>query len=432
MRKKLAVNVVILLLFLAILPTISLLTLPIQETECCDSPQSISMIRISEDTVGSNLTWTSRTEGVPQPIANNSQAIGDHVTVNGTFPQILNVIECELIIWNPQTGVNTTITSLGSSIEFDTYYLDKTNQTYNIKVNGTTATDDSVSILRENVTICNFFKPDITISVNPHPGDDFAFNISWICEDENQDDIHYSSVWLSFNDGVSFNLLAQNVSISYYIWFSRGFTASDYIIRVRAHSVDFSSSECRVDDPPSSYWPGDFSDVFSYPFDAGTEGRARFSINTDALAYEFGSQYNHITVFFYWNGISPPSASISFYVSNNGSRWIDGQFYPSGEREISIEINIDGLSIGNHEILVNIGYFSPYNLASVTVTVTPSTSSITNTTSSTTTTNTSQDWSSLVQALTIGVSLGSITIIVLVIVLSLRLKRNQVVEFAMM
>lgn len=71
-------------LLLALIPTFTSHAFLREGIESCDTLESVSMSTISEDTIGSNLTWTSRTEGVPQPLGNNSQAVGDHVIINGT------------------------------------------------------------------------------------------------------------------------------------------------------------------------------------------------------------------------------------------------------------------------------------------------------------------------------------------------------------
>jgi hypothetical protein len=379
---------------------------------------------VADEYTDANLTWISRTQQVPLLIENYSIAVGDHVIINGTFAQALNVTECELTIWNPLSGVNATVSSMGTTIVFDTYYLDRTNQTYNIKVNGTTNTDDFVILLRENVTICNFFLPELSSPLIIETDYTDVFNIIWNCEDQNQGDENYYSIWLSRDGGSTFMLLTQNLTQTSFGWDSRPWLMGEYTIRIRGYSVDYSSSECRFDDPPLSYWPGDYNEVYTAPQDAGSVGvgmPSRFSIYETSVSYEFGSTNNMIrvdvTIYPY-----PPPTQLTYYVTDNDNSWLEGQFSPSGS---SFTINIDGLAIGTHILSVSLSYFGPFDNQSVTVVVTTPV----NNSTPTTPTSTPQDWSPLTQSIAIGVSIGSITIIALVVALSIRMKRNQVVEY---
>ncbi|MCK5265717.1 MAG: hypothetical protein KAR03_08925, partial [Candidatus Thorarchaeota archaeon] len=246
------------------------------------------------------------------------------------------------------------------------------------------------------------------------------------CEDQNQDDVNYYSLWLSRDGGVTHVLLRQNLTQTWFGWNSSNWLEADYIARVRAYSVDYTSGECQLDDPPSSYWPGDYSDAISFPFLGGGVGMGGpipyFSINTNALSYEFGSTGNMISVHLSYYS-RPPSLSIVYSVTDNGTLWIQEEYVLESSEE-SFTINIDGLSIGTHDLSIAIDFFGPYDREYLTVIVTTPTSS------NTTTTETPQDWNQLlIQALVVGVSIGCIGVIAAVIILSNRLRRNQVVEY---
>ncbi|MFW9965417.1 MAG: hypothetical protein ACFFCX_17725 [Candidatus Sifarchaeia archaeon] len=53
------------------------------------------------------LTWTSRTQNESLPVNNGSSIVGNHVTLNATFPEVLNVTSCEMRIWNGFTFTTT-------------------------------------------------------------------------------------------------------------------------------------------------------------------------------------------------------------------------------------------------------------------------------------------------------------------------------------
>ncbi len=420
MRIRIPFHGVILVLLVSLFPLISPVPFLIPDSQMLVTNERVPLFSLADDNSEANLTWTSRTQQVPQLLENESIAVGDHVVLNATFLQTQNVTECRLNIWNTQASVNTTVSCAGSSIVLDTYYLNRCNQTYNILVNGTTSTNDSIIIVWENVSICNFFAPK-PIAFSPIEYEDLVYNISWNCVDQNQDDVNYFSIWLSRDGGVTFVLLEQNLTQTWFVWDSSTWITGEYIAMIRAYSVDFSSIECRVDDPPSSYWPGDYSDITTYPFDGGGVGSGplpSFSISTNRSTYEFDSTSNTIIVVFHFYA-RPPPPSITYSVTDNGSLWFQGLYVPESSYG-SFAINIDGLSVGTHDLSIGFSY-GLNNPQSLTIVVTSPTSS-------NTTTGTTLNWP-LIQAMAVGVSIGSVAIIAVVIILTIRLRRNRAVEY---
>ena len=531
MRIRITFHGVILVLLVSLFPLISSVPLLIQDSQILDTDEHAPIYSLTEGNSEANLTWTSRTQHVPQFLENESIAVGDHVVLNATFPSNENITQCKMHLWdrfffattrplvptslngsfemlidpvecdwvtiqgfeigdfvnvtanftnsncdfyawdgsvNPleytrsnnllnmesynkpehdsfiwssengimklacynfdntsignwsvyiEVGNHLTVIEEGSSIDVDTYYFINVNQTFSIKVTGDTDLNESFETYWENVEICNFFAPELPAIISTYTSDSIVYNISWNCEDQNQDDVNYYSIWLSRDDGYSFVLLRQNLTETWIEWSSSAWLEGDYIARVRAYSVDYSSGECQLDNPPSGYWPGDYSDAISLPFRGGDVGFGRpipyFSINTNALSYEFGSTGNMISVHLSYHN-RPLPLSIVYSVTDNGTLWIQEEYVIESSEE-SFTINIDGLSIGTHDLSIAIDYFGPYDREYLTVIVTTPTSS------NTTTTETPQDWNQLlIQALVVGVSIGSVGIIVVVI----RLKRN--------
>ncbi len=324
---------------------------------------------LSGDEYESNLTWTSRLEHTQQLVENYSVVAGDHVIINGTFSELLNVTECMLTIWNPETGINATVSNVGSNITFGTYYLDRTNQTYNIIVNGTTNTNDFVIILRENVTICNFFSPNVVVIAPVEVGiDSDIWNLTWSCTDANADDTPYYFVWLSRDAGVTFVLLTHNISSFYYIWDSTDWLQASYMVRVQAFSVDMTSNECSFEDPPESYWPGDYSDGFTPQFenDGFSFPHYLYVSSVDDVTYEYNSQGNSISLTHSSSVYHP--AYVEYTIRDNGSIWIEGTISPSMGEE-TLTINIDGLSIGIHQIQIEF-HMSEFVFVNFTINVT--------------------------------------------------------------
>ncbi|TFH05083.1 MAG: hypothetical protein E4H14_13440 [Candidatus Thorarchaeota archaeon] len=252
-----------------------------------------------------------------------------------------------------QIGVNVTTSSAGSTIALDTYYLESRNQTCNIVLIGTTDTDETLTIRRDNVSLCNFFSPVIVVNHPVEINDEFT-NISWSCTDLNQDDVNYFMVWISRDAGVTFVYLHGNVTQTTFIWDTSPWLAGDYIIRVVAYSCDTTSEKCQFDDPPDSYWPGDYTTAFSgwwayTGFPTYTSGAGLDVDSVSDLTYEYGSTGNNVRL--YLRFLYAPS-SVDYIVRDNGTQWFEGDSY-SASSVMVVVLNIDGLSLGIHEIEVD-------------------------------------------------------------------------------
>ncbi len=157
-----------------------------------------------------------------------------------------------------------------NNFQIDTYYL-LANQTYSVLVDSDTGVNIRYSLEFSDIFIGNFFAPVVTVNAPVDQGDN-VWRFSWSSTDRNADDVNYYSVWLSGDGGISYNVLARNLTVLQYDWDSTGFLQKEYICRVRAFSLDMTTT---VDGWPAggvsedTYWPGDFSDGFSDPFTAG-------------------------------------------------------------------------------------------------------------------------------------------------------------------
>lgn len=162
--------------------------------------------------------------------------------------------------------------------EFDTYRLLR-NITMTVQYYCYTATDVWFGDELGTVSFANFFKPVVTVPVPVETATTDVFNITWSSTDQNADDVPYYSVWLSNDGGETYQLLAQNLTGTFFVWDSNGWLETSYIVRVRAYSLDFTNFSAvygedfeilpDVTDPPAGYWPGDYTDGFSAAFNAG-------------------------------------------------------------------------------------------------------------------------------------------------------------------
>jgi hypothetical protein len=250
-----------------------------------------------------------------------------------------------------QVGVYKSIIVDGNSAIYDTYTLDSRNQTVNIHVEGTTESNETLVFNYEVVTLSNFFAPEVIVNTPEDLGNE-VYNITWSCTDKNANDTNYFSVWLSADDGVSFQLLARNLTSTYYYWDSSGFLSNDYIIRIRAFSVDLVSGLATVDDE-ANYWPGDFADGFSpswehhgWPFGGGA-----YLVSVDEpadISYDYGDEGNSIIwtwdvlIVFHHFLLAFTPEDFYYRILRDGielsySRW-DGSSF--------VEVNVDHLDVG--------------------------------------------------------------------------------------
>ncbi|MHA1387273.1 MAG: hypothetical protein ACTSR9_02445 [Candidatus Thorarchaeota archaeon] len=449
------------------------------------------------------LTWTSRTESAtgpePEPVSNQSSLIGDHIVLNATFPEELNVTRCEMRVWNGftytttrplvistdpdgvfegiidpaqfdwvvisglETGLTVNITcnftasdcdfmvwpesmdqseytyannvvnmvsgdkpehdeitwredgtlTIGcldycgeegnwnlhlqvgadwsvsgneSSITIDTYYMDRVNQMYSVQATGYTDSNKSYVIMREDVRICNFFAPEVIIHSLIVNTTSYIVNISWSSFDANSDDVNYYSLWVSTTDGLSYMLMAQNLTITTYCWDYDGWPEDDYIFRVRAYSLDFSvQGKADVSDPPTGYWPGDYGDGFSSLVPLGSWGWGNFSprnigVRTVSdITFSQGAPGYAINWDFYNVRISscfsPGPTRIEYYIYKNDILFANRNIaidYCSSSATISI--SLDDLETGTYNYTVyfeNPGSAGGFVRDVVIVTVTP-------------------------------------------------------------
>jgi hypothetical protein len=456
-----------------------------------------------------SLTWTSRAQNESIPVNNGSTLVGDHVVLNATFPEELNVTRCEMKVWSGFTytitrplvipskypggafsglinhtefdwvtitgiekglHVNVTCNFTVSDVDFmgwdgtqdpseyaydnnivnmasgdkpendvffwesdsdtlilgclnycreignwtlylkvgaevitqsdsstiiqDTYDLGAFNQTCSVNVTGYTETNATYTLMREEVHICNFFVPKVTVSVEPLLADERTFNISWSTYDLNSDDVHLYWLWASDKYGYSYMLLAYNITDTWCSWNSSGWLENEYIVRVRAYSIDLTVlGKNELSNPPYGYYPGDYGDGFSATLSAGdVTGGVIYDPNMDVgvypaseVTYNEGETGHSIDWEFYvynW-GFSP--SMIHYQIYRNQTLIIEDIHYFSTEQMV-LSIDVDGLSEGTYNYtlrFVNPGSEGGLVQSSVFVIVNPSLSNstpITNTT----------------------------------------------------
>ncbi|MFW9809434.1 MAG: hypothetical protein ACFFE6_08655 [Candidatus Thorarchaeota archaeon] len=397
MKKKFVNGLVLVLLVFSVMPLSSPIVV---DSGVIDSPRnpSLSDMVFTSSECGFDLWWTSRWQSVPKRIQNYSIATGDHVVLNVTT-DIPDVLEISLLV-NDSLGSGHEVftNSSGSQLLYDTYSFGTGhNMTANITVCVYSLSGGAYVQTYHNVSINNFFSPILTVyqpyQIMPPPGtqisqlpiSDRTWEFEWDCMDLNANDTNYYSVWLSTDGGTSFQLLQNNLSMSYFSWDSTGFLErDDYIYRVRAYSLDFTvfddlnNSLCSFDNPPYSYWPGDYVDGKSMEFGRRDgpiiyHGASNVAVNHPSDLTIFLSESGKQVVWeLHTDDSGDQTASVSYTILRNGTTHITdtATIAPSAARNVTL--NLDELDAGIYEFTIaflNPGYLGGYVGDTIIVTI---------------------------------------------------------------
>ena len=318
--------------------------------------------------------------------------------------------------WTAHLNVGSDITVFSDehAVVVDTYYISGRNQSYNILAKGLSDANETSIIYRENVSVCNFFTPEVHVNAPvERPSGSGTYNISWSCSDQNADDVNYFSVWVSNDVGYTFIMIAENLTSYSMIWDTTGWLEQDYAIRVRAYSVDFTNLElCSTEDPPTSYWPGDYGDGIFYPFTpTGIIPPYTLSVSSPGdISYQLGTTGHNVTLSLTFSNSIPTSLDYDIY--DNDSVWYLGELHPL-DYVNTLQLNVDGLSLGLHEISIVFHADSGDITRTFVVTIFEASTSTTTTTTSTTTTITTTG-DNLVIPLVIGASIVSASLVIVI------------------
>jgi hypothetical protein len=287
----------------------------------------------------------------PQVVRNGSYLEGDHIVLNATFLGHSGFVEpfnTSIII----VGGNLNDSALAATVSLDTYFL-ATNGSYSIEVLTTDSLDQSTSVLYEDVFLGNFFTPVVDVE-EPAEVSEGVYNITWTCTDQNQDDIHFYDIWISMDGGTSYQLLARNLTLTWFTWNSTGFIAHDeFTWRIRAYSVDLNLYAGPFVDIPSDYVPGDYADGF-YVFvptdgiphwdNIGVSHPSDFTLAAGSSGQEIGWLLS------FWGGVGIVGYELDYTVYRDGATMVTDTLTITAEQDEHITVSLDGFSPGIHNI----------------------------------------------------------------------------------
>ncbi len=190
-----------------------------------------------------NLSYTSRTLLTDTPVKSGGVIAGDHVKLKSVWsPPIINRSRLEINAHAIPTVIS--IEANQATLEIDTRAL---GNNASCTITATAWLDNGTAIVKEftNVYIGNFFVPKVHV-VNPNGEEDWTspHNITWIASDVNVDDELLFDVYLSSDNGKSFEILTTSTSLTWFEFdFADVYRLDSYLIRVRVTDGIYYSSD---------------------------------------------------------------------------------------------------------------------------------------------------------------------------------------------
>ncbi|MDF1539986.1 MAG: hypothetical protein P1Q69_13905 [Candidatus Thorarchaeota archaeon] len=280
------------------------------------------------------MTWNSLNDETMKSVYDGDTLNGDHVKLVATYDSssldgdiVSSFLNLRAIDSDNATTEFWVFPGVGSRLSVDTYILGR-NATLEADFTVVTDSDSTYTCHYDSITINNFFAPrfqETTIDSTTA-----VISILWILFDLNSNDNHSSDIFLTSDNGETFQLLMFNISGNSAEWDSGGFLTREYMIKVRVTDSTGLSSE-----------------IVSYPFFAGTvnSGGGPWGppvipfVSTWAgpnhISYNWGSIGNVLS----WNPVANTDGE--YVITRNGTE-VTRDDWSGGE----ILLNIDGLLSG--------------------------------------------------------------------------------------
>ncbi|TFF91901.1 hypothetical protein EU545_02615 [Candidatus Thorarchaeota archaeon] len=303
------------------------------------------------------LTGASRSSSTPETVVNGSSPVGDHIVLNATFlghPGLVGPFNTSIQV----VGEELSAFNLGESVALDTYALAR-NGTFTIEVSTTDSLDQEVTCTYEDVFLGNFFTPLVTVEAPIEVSEDL-YNVTWSSTDPNKDDTPFYEFLVSHDGGASYIRLANNLSTTWYIWDTSGFLENEYILKVRAYSVDLNLYPGPFLEIPDDYVPGDFGEGYYLEFSQdGVPMLKNIDVSSPAdinyTAGETGSVIQWELSF--WGGYVIIGYLLDYTIFLDGDVILTDTHIISSESNQFIVVSADGQPPGNHDF--TLAFVSP-------------------------------------------------------------------------
>ncbi len=215
-----------------------------------------------------NSTWTYNNNLLGDQMATGAKPEKGSFTADRDGSVMFGIFDYDLSAGTFRLTVDTRVgiyqSASGATVTYDTYQFLK-NGTFQVQIIGTTQTNINFEVNLASLTFNNFFAPKLTgIAVTISGA---SATVTWNVSDRNAGDDHYYEVLLSADGGVSYQLLAKNLTATSYTWDSTGFyQLSTYRFMVRVYDNDPTQNPHVA----NGYWTGLSDSIQSEAFSAGT------------------------------------------------------------------------------------------------------------------------------------------------------------------
>ncbi len=191
-----------------------------------------------------DLDYYSRWNLSRIPVHSGDHLVGDHVVLAATwYPESL-ISQTEIVVTALALQHSISAQNNSPSVSIDTHALNN-NASCVITLRAHLTNGSVVSQVVRDVYIGNFFVPSVTV-LAPNGGEIWSGvnNITWVAHDWNLDEALSYEVLISSDSGVTFQVLASNLSRTWFEWnCSSFFRRTTYIVEVRVSDGIYIASD---------------------------------------------------------------------------------------------------------------------------------------------------------------------------------------------
>jgi hypothetical protein len=217
-----------------------------------------------------NTTWSYGNNLVGDVMATGAHPEVGSFTADQTGSIMVGVFDYDLAPGTFTVTVDTRVgiyeDADGSEVTYDSYEFLR-NGTFQVQILAETDTNIEYEINYAALTFENFFSPELlTVDVT---GTGNEKTITWTASDLNAGDEHFFEVLLSSDEGLTYQLLARNLTTASYVWDSTGFLIRNYTVMIRVYDNDPVENPTAI--ATGDYWMGLSDMIESDSFEAGDQ-----------------------------------------------------------------------------------------------------------------------------------------------------------------
>ncbi|UCE09407.1 MAG: hypothetical protein JSW61_10590 [Candidatus Thorarchaeota archaeon] len=299
-----------------------------------------------------NTTWTAASNLLGTKMTTDTRPERGWFIADRSGSLMVGVRNPDAIVGNFTLTVDTrrydSDVVLGNEVIYETWiWFD--NVTLSMDFAGRSIGGETYEFSFSNLSINNFFAPRVeNVTVTGETEVEFT----WDIYDLNQHDEHYSQLLISGDSGVTFQLMAANLTEPRFVWDSTGFIRQIYVGKIRVFDND---PELNPNVAESGYRLGLTDEVPAFYFYGGTVGLGNYPpvppgiVAHDDVTFEAGTSGNEIR----WHVHSGYDAY--YFVRMNDTRH-DGGSWPVGSGYIVVDLDHLEPGIYRFHLCINARY----------------------------------------------------------------------------